>query len=305
MTDERALLVARRGALIARMKNIAREVRGQDPARRVHLVVAIDRFLVRLLETTSWGAWVLKGGFANQLRHPRAARFTEDVDLHIDADIESATTMVMGALALELDDPFTYELAAPPRVLHGPPGGGLRYGVISRLVGQELVRFKVDVSSEDAVVGKLERHPSDPIVERLGMVPAVFPVYPVAQQFAEKLHAYTLPRDVVNTRTKDLADMLWFTTRHDVTSAALIDACVSTFERRDDRSWPPLLSPPPAAWVRPYAVLRREMDLAPATIEDAYAELVAFLAPILVGDRTLRWDPATGAWAPVKGIRPA
>ncbi|MEA2026109.1 MAG: hypothetical protein U9O18_05410, partial [Chloroflexota bacterium] len=84
MTDERALLVARRGALIARMKNIAREAQGQDPARRVHLIIAIDRFLVRVLETTPWGAWMLKGGFANQLRHPHAARFTQDVGLHID-----------------------------------------------------------------------------------------------------------------------------------------------------------------------------------------------------------------------------
>ncbi|MEA2026722.1 MAG: nucleotidyl transferase AbiEii/AbiGii toxin family protein, partial [Chloroflexota bacterium] len=186
-----------------------------------------------------------------------------------------------------------------------PPGGGLRYGIVARLVGQELVRFKVDVSSQDAVVGELERHPSDPIVERLGMTPAVFPVYPGTQQFAEELHAYTLPRDVENTRTKDFADMLWFTTRDDVASAALIDACTATFERRDDHSWPPSPSPPPAAWVRPYTALCREMDLAPATIEDAHAELVAFLAPILAGDRTLRWDSATGAWAPLKGVRPA
>jgi predicted nucleotidyltransferase component of viral defense system len=47
------------------------------------------------------------------------------------------------------------------------------------------------------------------VVERLGFEPAWFPVYPVAQQFAEKLHAYTLPRDVENTRAKDLADMVW------------------------------------------------------------------------------------------------
>ncbi len=52
MTDERADAVARRMALMARMKNIAKEAWGNDPIRRVHLVVAIDRFLVRLPETT-------------------------------------------------------------------------------------------------------------------------------------------------------------------------------------------------------------------------------------------------------------
>jgi len=296
LTDERCGLIARRTALIARMRNTASEVRAHDPARRVHLVVAIDRFLVRLLITTSWGAWVLKGGYANQLRHPQDARFTEDVDLRIDADIEDATPMITKAIALDLDGPFTFELASSPRELHGPPGGGLRYAILARLIGQELVRFKVDISSRDAVVGEFERYPSDPIVEQLGMTPGVFPVYPVTQQLAEKLHAYTLPRDVENTRAKDLADMLWLATRYDLSSDALIDACIATFDRRADHTWPPSPSAPPTIWARPYAVLRREMDLAPPTVEDAYLELMAFLKPILAADRRLRWDHETRAW---------
>jgi hypothetical protein len=146
MTDERAAAVALRMALMAPMKNIAKEAWGNDPIRRVHLVVAIDRLLVRLLETTSWGVWVLKGGYANELRHPSDARFTEDVDVRIDADISGATPMVADALTLHIDDPFEFELASPSRELFGPPGGGMRYPVIARLVGQELVRFKIDAS---------------------------------------------------------------------------------------------------------------------------------------------------------------
>jgi hypothetical protein len=30
----------------------------------------------------------------------------------------------------------------------------------------------------------------------------------VEQQFAEKLHSYTLPREQINTRTKDLIDLI-------------------------------------------------------------------------------------------------
>jgi hypothetical protein len=37
------------------MRDVAREVTGDKPVRRVHLTVAIDRFLVRLLATTAWG----------------------------------------------------------------------------------------------------------------------------------------------------------------------------------------------------------------------------------------------------------
>jgi predicted nucleotidyltransferase component of viral defense system len=297
MTEERARLIGQRSALLAKMRAIAKDVRGDDPSRRVHLIVSIDRFLQRLLATTEWGTWVLKGGYANQLRYPHEARFTEDVDLRIDADIERATEMMANAAALELDDPFSFEIAAPPRPLVGPPGGGLRYVVVARLIGQELVRFKVDVSSQDAVVGTLERHRSDPIVERLGLARATFPVYPIAQQFAEKIHAYTRPRDVENTRAKDLADMVWFTTRHAFRSQALIEAARATFGRRGEHPWPPIPAAPPTAWARQYAALRREMDLEQPTADDAYQVLMTFLAPVLGGDCTQRWSPKTRTWS--------
>jgi len=296
VTDPRVTELGRRQALLSRMRDVAREATGDEPVRRVHLTVAIDRFLVRLLATTRWGTWILKGGYANQLRHPGEARFTEDVDLRIDAAIDAASGMVAAAIAQVLDDPFTFELPAPPRRLPGPPGGGLRFVVVARVAGAELVRFKLDISSRDAITGELERHSSDPVVERLGFEPARFPVYPVAQQFAEKLHAYTLPRDVANTRAKDLADMVWLTQRHAISSDALIEAAAATFARRASHPWPPALAEPPAAWARQYASLRKEMVLEPATAHEAHDVLAAFLEPVLSGTRGLRWDPSTRSW---------
>lgn len=140
MTDPRVTELGRRQARLARMRDVAREATGDEPVRRVHLTVGIDRFLVRLLATTPWGTWALKGGYANQLRHPGEARFTEDVDLRIDAGIDTASGMVAAAIAHVLDDPFSYELPAPPRRLPGPPGGGLRFVVVARTAGIELVR---------------------------------------------------------------------------------------------------------------------------------------------------------------------
>jgi hypothetical protein len=204
MTHDRVHLAGRRAAMLALMRAVANELPGSQPARRVHTMVAIDRLLQRLLRSTGWGTWVVKGGYANQLRSPREARTTEDVNLAIDAAIEAADAMLAGAIETDLEDQFTFELAGPPRVLAGPPGGGLRYLVVARLGGQELVRFKLDVSARDAIVGPLEEHPSDPIVELLGYARATLPVYPVAQQLAEKLHAYTVPRERDNTRVKDL-----------------------------------------------------------------------------------------------------
>lgn len=71
---------ARRTSLLVRMGNAARDA--DVVARRIHLVVTIDRLLVRLLAAAP-GRWVVKGGYANQLRRPDDARFTEDLDLKI------------------------------------------------------------------------------------------------------------------------------------------------------------------------------------------------------------------------------
>ena len=303
MTDPRVAELGRREALLAKMRSVARNVPGEEPVRRVHLTVAMDRLLQRLLATTECGAWVLKGGYANQLRHPQEARFTDDVDLRIDADIASAAAMIAGAIARSLDDPFAYELAAPPRHLPGPPGGGLRFIVVARIAGIELVRFKADLSSQDAVTGELERHPSDPVVERLGFLRASFPVYPVAQQLAEKLHAYTLPRAVENTRAKDLADMVWLTTRHAFTTDRLVEAAEATFLRRASHAWPPSPAVPPASWARQYAALRLEMGLEPETAAAAHAALMAFLEPVLGGRPGLAWNPSRRSWRPARRAR--
>lgn len=297
MTDERALLLGRRASMLARMRAVANGVGGAQPVRRVHVVVAIDRFLQRLLHTTTWGTWIIKGGYANQVRNPGTARTTEDIDLAIGADIETATDMLAVAMRVDLPDLFAFELAGAPRMLAGPPGGGRRYPVVARLAGQELVRFKVDVSANDAIVGALEEHASDPIVELLGYERATYPVYPVAQQLAEKLHAYTLPRETENTRAKDLADMVWLTAVHPFDSGALIDAATATFARRANHTWPPTLTPPPVAWARQYAALRHELHLEPATGADAHAWLVAFLEPVLAGERGPTWDPDSRTWA--------
>jgi predicted nucleotidyltransferase component of viral defense system len=302
MTDERARLLGRRASMLARMRAAAHGVDSTEPARRIHVIVAIDRLLQRLLQTTKWGTWILKGGYANQVRHPGAARTTEDVDLAIETSIESATEMLVTAMRVDLADLFSFELAGAPRMLAGPPGGGHRYMVIARLGGQELVRFNVDVSANEAIVGALEQHASDPIVELLGYERATFPVHPVAQHFAEKLHAYTLPRDAENTRAKDLADMVWLATLHPFESGALIDAASATFARRASHPWPPAPTPPPAAWARQYAALRRELRLDPHTVADAHASLVAFLQPVLAGERERTWDPSAHTWT---GARPA
>jgi hypothetical protein len=71
--------------------------------RRIHLVVAIDRLPVRPLEAAP-GRRVVEGGYANQLRRPADARFTEDLDLKIDAAIGTAPELLASGFAVDLGD---------------------------------------------------------------------------------------------------------------------------------------------------------------------------------------------------------
>lgn len=272
--------------------------RGGVPVRRIHLVVAIDRFLARLLAAVPAGSWVIKGGYANQLRRPDHARFTEDLDLKIEAAIEEAPALLAAGFATDLGDDFSYETSTGAAPLRGPPGGGLRFVVVVRLAGEQLVQFKVDVSAADVVVGELEEHLSDPVVEHLGFDRHRYPVYPIAQHVAEKLHALTLPRDVENTRARDLVDLTWFAQNFTFRSKDLIDACEATFKRRATHDWPPTIPVPPPDWQRPYERWRAELDLSDATPESAAAAVAAFLAPVFAGTRVKRWEPDTRRWTP-------
>lgn len=297
MTDERAVLLGQRASLLARMRDVAASGPGTDPVRRVHLTLAMDRYLARLLATTEWGSWILKGGYANQLRAPTDARFTQDIDLKLGAPLSDAQRILAMAATTDLHDLLAFEFAAPPVLLSGPPGGGLRFPMRALLGGTEFVRFGVDVNSRDVVVGKLERHSSDPIVAKLLFPESSFPVYPIAQQFAEKLHAFSRQRDQENTRVKDLADMVWFIERNRFRSDELIDAGVATFDRRAEQPWPPELPDPPATWVKSYTALRVEMRIAPVTPKAARDGLAAFLEPVLREQRGLR-SQRGGRWSP-------
>lgn len=283
----------RRTGLLVRMGNAARDA-GVVP-RRIHLVIAIDRLLVRLLDAAP-GRWVVKGGYANQLRRPDDARFTEDLDLKIDAAIETAPDLLASGFAHDLADDFSYEVAAIPAPLDGPPGGGLRFVVVARLAGTELVRFKVDVSAADVVVGDFESYFSDPVLERLGFRRSRFPVYPLNQHVAEKLHALTLPRDVENTRARDLVDLVWFIRHFTFRSDALAIACIATFERRATHPWPPVVDVPPESWTRPYAAWRAELALPESTPAAAASSVRHFLEPVYFGVQGLSWVPAVQEW---------
>ena len=73
---------------------------------------------------------------------------------------------------------------------------------------------------------------------------------PKAQQFAEKVHAYTFPWEGrLNTRTKDLVDLVLLIERGRLDGTSTGEALRATFTTRGTHRLPERLPPPPGVLV--------------------------------------------------------
>jgi hypothetical protein len=168
-----------------------------DP-NRLRRQVSFDRLLARLFREES-APWVLKGGYSLELRF-KAARSTVDIDLTVQRVAASAggdqnqivREMLQSAAGVPLGDWFEFTIGPPAMDLTAAPYGGARYPIEARLDERIFARFHLDAGIGDVVMRPLET-----IVCRdwLGFAGIESPrVLMIAreQQFAEKIHAYTL-----------------------------------------------------------------------------------------------------------------
>jgi hypothetical protein len=99
------------------------------------------------------------------------------------------------------------------------------------------------------------------------------------QQFAEKVHAYTLPRNSANSRVKDLVDLALLIRSGGLNQARIKDALRLTFERRRTHDFQERLPSPPADWQIPFQVLAQECGL-PTDIAAVFAGVQAYLGEV-------------------------
>lgn len=110
-----------------------------------------------------------------------------------------------------------------------------------------------------------------------GISPAHAQALAREQQFAEKIHAYTLPRgERTNTRVKDLIDLLLLLRIGLPDTAVVKQAIQATFERRATHPIPRTLDPPPEDWRASYADLAAECGLDQVVMADGFATIVAY-----------------------------
>lgn len=265
MRREYATAEAFRRALEARLNKAAEAELIQ--VNRLRRQVAFDRLLARLFRFDP-APWVLKGGYALELRF-RTARATVDIDLTVhriaattEADANQIVRdMLQDAARLSLGDWFEYTVGPPVLDLDAAPYGGARFPVETRMDGRIFARFHLDAGIGDAVIQPVEIVECRDWLSFAGIAAPQVQMISREQQFAEKLHAYTLPRSSTNSRVKDLIDLALLIRSGGLSRTRAADALHLTFQRRRSHELPAALAEPPQDWERRFVALAEECQL--------------------------------------------
>ncbi len=269
--------------------------RGGLPLFRLRKLVVFDRLLARL-NATSPNAWVLKGGFALQLHFGVRSRTTKDIDLLMRHSASPAWDMLRQAGATDLGDWFAFEIGRPETEAPADQGGQ-RFPVQSLLDSRTFERFHVDVGTGDPVLEPPEILHTPDLLAFADIDPVPFPTYPLTQQIAEKLHAYTRKNEgTESTRVRDLVDMLLIAGRSTIDAGKLSAAIHATFEARATHALPAQLPEPPSKWGSPFRRSADELGLTWSDLDEATDAAQGFIDPILKGIGSAQWDPEMWFW---------
>jgi hypothetical protein len=174
---------------------------------------------------------------------------------------------------------------------------GQRFRVECQIAGKRYGDpFGVDVGIGDPILGEPEVLHGDNLLEFAGLSPCEIRVYPVESHIAEKLHAYSLPRQAPNSRVKDLPDLalLGQAGEHDANRIRI--ALKQTFMFRKSHEVPFHFHEPPAFWGNQYAKIAEDDNLPWRTLKEVTEAVRSFLDPVLASNMNARWNPKTWTW---------
>lgn len=273
-------------SLEARLR--ARALQVSIPYQSLRMKFVIERLLARLFRDEEV-PWFLKGGFAMDLRFRPQARTTNDVDLSVRlsaiATPDKLHELLQAAAALDLGDFLIFRIGAMKAELAQAPGGGGRFPCEASMLGKVYARFQVDIGIGDPVIGDPERLMGDDILEFAGIETPVILAIPRAQQFSEKIHAYTYPwNDRLNTRSKDLVDLVLLIERGHPKVEDLRRSIAATFAARKSHPLPTKLPKPPEFWARDFPGMAAEAGLSTQDLYGAFEVLERFWVENGLGD---------------------
>lgn len=244
------------------------------------------------------GEWVLKGGFALDLRLEDRARSTKDIDLAWHADQDELLDVLIDAAVHDAGDFFTFTVERtddrPERF-----GGAHRFRVSASLAGRPFETFVLDVGHTDDVVGA-EILTTPDLLAFAGIAPVAVPAIPIVVQVAEKLHAYSRVYEGgrVSSRAKDLVDLALIASLFAIDADELRHAIETTFAARGTQESPRAVPPPPAPWQTPFRQLATTgLD---GDLDTGHHTVAAMLDPIF--DHHVQdgmWNPEARRWTDI------
>ena len=266
------------------------------PLVRLRKMVVFDRFLARLTEDRP-DAWVVKGGFALQLRLGDRARTTKDIDVLLVTPAADLHQVIVRAALQDLGDWFQFEVERPSEDLGALEGGGVRLRVVGLLDGRRFETFHIDVGQGETLLEPVDMLRAPALLAFAGIPPTEIPCFPLPQQVAEKVHAYTRPHPSgQSSRVKDLVDILLIARLGPIDARALRQALEATFAGRGTHALPSYLPDPPSTWSTPFRRLAGEVGVEFRTLSDAGEAARRFLDPVLSGEAAGTWDPVGWSW---------
>ena len=252
-----------------------------QPILRLRKRVVFERCIVRL-QQSSKSPWVLKGGFALELRLGNMARMTNDMDLTVDLGLFDAESTSLSSLSARLredlqkesEDKFIFILAEGRRELPTQGGKTFRFTVEARLDGRMFEAIKVDVGIGDPLIPPIEEIETSDLLSFADIPIAKIHATSPAQHFAEKVHALTRPfDDRINTRVKDLADIMLLFNRG-LPDPPIVKRCVQeVFSARAMHATPNKIGAAPLTWASSYTVMAKELKLNETSLDDATGRL--------------------------------
>ena len=265
-----ATSTAYRQALEARLLAAYGSERVQSGRKRL----VTERLVVRLQDQRPSG-FLVKGGFALELRLAGESRTTRDLDVDAATEVGSGADAVAGEVeaACRIDARDGFEMLsarAPEEIAATQKARTFRFSIDARLDGRRFERIPLDVRAGDFVPGTFDLLPGgDFLHELIDLAPARIRVVPLQYHFAEKVHAFARPRAAQPTRVRDLVDMLLLISLETPADVSAWKALEEVFASAGD-SPPEELSSPPANWAEAFSSLAKPLRRIPTRLDQAF-----------------------------------
>lgn len=253
-----------------------------EPLVRLRKRVAFERLMARLQEKRN-SFWVLKGGFALELRLGDRARMTKDLDLGIDIGHFHMTTVSPATVARKLredlsipgPDHFVFIVPEKGEEEHMMPRvKAFRYTVESRLDGRRFENTRVDVGLGDPLIPPFDVLESSDLLSFAEVRRARIRAISQVQHWAEKVHALTRPfEDRINTRVKDLTDILLLLNLGLPNKRVVRKVVTEIFEARRTHDIPRSIAHPPSSWGPSYSAMAKDLEIPETKLDSAIARI--------------------------------